>query len=185
MKQIFLYFFAVIILSSCLKESIADAMLASQNSANNATTASLSFEFNGNLIQQSVNTAHQSTQSYKLACFRTPYINIVYEYNFDFLTPAGELTNSLFTDSLKTRNYLNYGPQELFAFSYYNKNYFVRYATDSLNFNITSYNNGLVSGNFSGRLSQLVSQTAGTNFYGAPGSGIITKGTFQNIPVYY
>jgi hypothetical protein len=82
MKQIILYFFAVIILSSCLKESIADAMLASQNSANNESTASLSFEINGKLMQQSVNNVQQSPQSYQLACFKTPYINSVYQYDF-------------------------------------------------------------------------------------------------------
>jgi hypothetical protein len=182
MKQLFLFLIIVIVGTSCLKESIADAMLHSQSSGTDV--ASLSFEVNGKLIQQSVYTVHQSDQNYQLACFRTAYTGGI-NYDFDFLTPLGEFTNAINTDSLKPGQYINQGfAGGLFVFDDQNRNYFLTFSTDTVSFTITSNKNGFISGNFNARLTELVSQSGNTNSYGTPGSCVITKGTFSNIPVY-
>jgi hypothetical protein len=54
-----------------------------------------------------------------------------------------------------------------------------------MDFNITSYKDGRISGNFSGQLSPLVYQGYYANTYGTFGSVLIKNGSFNNVPVIY
>ena len=56
---------------------------------------------------------------------------------------------------------------------------------DYMSFTITSYANGHISGNFSGKLTPLVMAGNPNNYYGTPGSTLITNGSFNNVPVIY
>jgi hypothetical protein len=169
-----------ILLSSCLKQSIPDAMLASQNSGG-GPTATLSYTINGNAVKISVSNADmQDTNYYTLICGKSG------SYYLDGLSSSGEITFTFYTDSLTTGNYkytANYG--DMFFISFNGTNEYVHAATDSMSFNITSYNHGHISGNFSGQLTPLVTASTINNIFGPPGSVLITKGTFQNVPVFY
>jgi hypothetical protein len=171
-----------ILLSSCLKQSIPDAMLASQNSGGQgSTTATLSYKIDGNAVKISVSDADiQDTNHYTLGCSKSG------SYNLDGLSSSGEITFTFYTDSLTTGNYkytANYG--DMFFISFNGTDEYVHAATDSMSFNITSYSHGHISGNFSGQLTPLVTVGSINNTYGAPGSVLITNGTFQNVPVFY
>jgi hypothetical protein len=171
-----------ILLSSCLKESIPDAMLASENSGGGGGgTATLSYKVNGNAVNISVTDAgSQDPNSYTLGCTKFG------GYIFDGVSSSGEIYFSFGTDSLTIGNYIytgNYG--DMFFIDYNNQDEYVHAPTDSMSFNVTSYKNGLISGNFSGQLTPLVSAGIPNNTYGAPGSILITNGSFQNVPVFY
>ena len=167
-----------ILLSSCLKQSIPDAMLASQNAGN--ITATLSYKNNGNAVSISVaNADNQNPNPYTLGCSK-----FVGYYNLDGLSNSGEITFSFPTDTLTVGNYKYtsiYG--DMFFISYNGADEYVHAPNDSMSFNITFYKNGHISGNFSGLLTPLVDPT--NNIYGAPSSVVITNGTFQNVPVFY
>ncbi len=169
--------------SSCLKQSIPDAMLASKNSGGqNSTTATLSYEINGNTVKISVNDAdNQNPNLYTLGCSKS-----MGNYNLDGLSSSGETTFTFYTDSLTVGNYKYTGIYgDMFFISYNGMNEFVHAASDSMIFNITSYNNGHISGTFSGLLTPLITAGNPNNIYGTTGSILITKGSFQNVPVFY
>ncbi len=172
-----------ITLSSCLKESIPDAMLDTKNSGGDNVTATLSYEINGKPVNISVTDADNQSMIpyYILGCSKsTGY------YNLDAVSNPGETTFSFYTDSLTVGNYKYLGTYgDMFFIDYYNTNEYVHAASDSMSFNVTSYSNGHISGNFSGLLTPMV--TAGTinNTYGTPGSVLITNGSFKNVPVFY
>lgn len=172
-----------ILLSSCLKQSIPDAMLASQDSGGQGgATATLSFKINGNAVNISVSdAASQDPNSYTLGCTKS-----VGYYSLDGLSTSGEITFAFYTDSLTIGNYKytgNYG--DMYFISYNGQDEYAHVATDSMSFNVTSYRNGLISGNFSGQLTPLISASTINNTYGTPGSTLITNGSFQNVPVFY
>lgn len=171
-----------IFLSSCLKQSIPDAMLNPKNSGAGKVTATLSYNINGNAVTISVNDAdNQSTiPYYTLGCSKNPGY-----YNLDAITNSGETTFSFYTDSLAVGNYKYSGTYgDMFFIDYNNTAEYVHAPADSMSFNITSYTNGHISGNFSGVLTPLI--TAGNpNTYGSPGSVLITNGSFTNVPVFY
>ena len=148
-----------ILLSSCLKQSIPDAMLASQNSGGQGgATATLSYKINGNAVNISVNDAEsQNPNYYTLGCTKSA------GYSLDALSSSGEFTFTFYTDSLTIGNYKYTG----------------------MSFNVTSYKNGLISGNFSGQLTPMISAGNPNNTYGVPGSVLITNGSFLNVPVFY
>lgn len=185
MKLYFIYAITPILLSSCLKQSIPDAMLAAKDSGGQGgnrgnVTAMLSFKINGNPVNISVSDAgSQNPSSYTLGCTKSN------GYVLDGISSSGEITFTFYTDSLTPGNYQwtgSYG--DMYFIDYNNQAEYVHAATDTMSFNLTTYRNGLISGNFSGRLSPLV--TAGiTNTYGVPGSILVTNGTFQNVPVFY
>ena len=171
-----------VLLASCLKQSIPDAMLASQNSdGQGGATATLSYMVNGNAVNLSVPDAQsQDPNSYTLGCTKSG------DYILDGVGSTGEITFTFGTDSLTIGNYIytgNYG--DMYFISYNGQAEYAHAATDSMSFNITSYRNGLISGNFSGQLTPLVTASTINNIFGAPGSILITKGTFQNVPVFY
>jgi hypothetical protein len=172
-----------ILFSSCLKQSIADAMLASKNSGEQAgTTATLSYEINGSAVNISVNDAdNQNPYSYTLGCSKSAG-----HYNLDGLSNSGETTFSFYTDSLTVANYKYTGIYgDMFFISYNGTNEYVHAASDNMSFNITSYSNGHISGNFSGQLTPMITAGNPNNTYGTPGSVLITNGSFQNVPVFY
>lgn len=167
---------AILLFSSCLKQSIPDAMLGKHKSG----AATLNCEINGSPVRISVNDAdNQNRDYYTLGCSKSGY------YILDALTGNGELTFSFYTDSLTTGNYKytgNFGDN--FITDYNNSPSFVHNINDSMSFNITSYTNGHISGNFSGQLTPLIS-SGSTNIWGTPGSVLITNGSFENVPVFY
>jgi hypothetical protein len=170
-----------VLFSSCLKQSIPDAMLAVQDpGGQGSATATLSYEINGNAVKISVIDAdNQDSNSYTLGCTKS-----YGSYTLDGVASSGEITFSFYTDSLAVGNYKYtsfYGP--MYFLTYNGTPDYVYNASDSLSFNITSYKNGLIGGNFSGLLTPLIDPN--NNIYGAPGSVLITKGSFQNVPVFY
>lgn len=168
--------------SSCLKQSIPDAMLNAKQSNTGGGTASLSYELNGNPVQITVADAgNQDPNSYTLGCSKSLGL-----YVLSGLSGSGETTFLFYTDSLTTIKYTytgNYG--DMYFMSYYGQDEYVHAASDNLSFTITSYNKGHISGNFSGQLTPLITASTINNIYGAPGSIIITNGSFQNVPVFY
>ena len=173
----------VIVFSSCLKQSIPDAMLDPEHSGNGSKTATLSYEIDGNSVNISVPDAdNQSTYPYRtLYCSKD-----LGNYNLSGVSNTGEITFSFYTDSLAVGNYKYTGANgEIFVTDYNNRNAFIFAATDSMSFNITSYNNGHISGNFSGVLTPMIAAGNPYNTYGAASSVSITKGSFKNIPVFY
>ena len=171
----------VIFLSSCLKQSIPDAMLASKNSGGpSSTTATLSYKINGNAVNISVDDADNQNFN-RLECNK--YAGY---YLLEGLSSSGETTFPFYTDSLIVGNYKytsTYG--DMFFISYNGTNEYVHAASDSMSFNITSCNNGHISGNFSGQLTPMITAGNPNNTYGALGSVLITNGSFQNVPVFY
>ncbi len=169
----------VVFLSSCLKQSIPDAILGKKNAGN--ITATLSYKLNGNDVRISVADAdNQSTYPYyKLGCSK----NSGY-YNLAAITDAGETTFSFYTDSLAVANYKYPGTYgDMFFIDYYNTAEYVHAPSDSMSFNITSYKNAHISGNFSGALTPLLDPN--NNIFGTSGSVLITNGSFENVPVFY
>ena len=143
-----------IFLSSCLKQSIPDAMLGSKNSGGRGkVTATLSYKINGNAVNISVNDAdNQNPNPYTLGCSK--YAGY---YALHGLSNSGETAFSFYTDSLTVGNYKYMGTYgDMFFISYNGTNEYVHAASDSMSFNITSYNNGHISGNFSGVLTPLI-----------------------------
>jgi hypothetical protein len=179
------YSIAVLVMtlfSSCLKQSIPDAMLASRNpDGKGSTTATLSYKINGNAVNISVDDADNQSlyPYYTLGCSK----NQGY-YNLDGVSNTGEITFSFYTDSLTVGNY-KYTAGEIFVTDYNNTNEFVYAPSDSMSINITSYQNGHISGNFSGVLTPMIAAGNPYNTYGTPSSVPITNGSFKNVPVFY
>jgi hypothetical protein len=163
-----------ILLSSCLKQSIPDAMLGISGKQNKIT-ATLSYEINGNLVTVSVDDAdHQAPGLHTLDCVKSN------GYVLSAITDFGEFTFTFFTDSLKVGSY-NYPSNSggIYVTDFQGPE-FVYYPTDNMNFNVTTYQDGHISGNFSGVLTPKVN-----NIYGAPSSVLIKNGSFKNVPVFY
>jgi len=181
-------FFAItsivaIFLSSCLKQSIPDAMLGNKNSGGRGmVTATLSYKLNGNTVNISVDDAdNQNALHYTLGCSKSAGY-----YGLDGLSNSGETSFLFFTDTLRVGNYKYLGTYgDMFFISYNGTDEYVHAPSDSLSFNITSYNNGHISGNFSGVLTPLVTASTVNNIFGDPGSVLITNGFFKNVPVFY
>jgi hypothetical protein len=169
-----------ILLSSCFKQSIADAMLNTPGKQNKIT-ATLSYEINGNLVAISVDDAdHQGAGSRRLSCEKSG------GYVLSALGNSGDFVFTFYTDSLKVGNYrytTNYGAEYVTTFQGYPE--YVHGPTDYMNFNVTTYNNGHISGNFSGQLTPAIAQGYPNNVYGTPGSVLIKNGSFTNIPIIY
>jgi hypothetical protein len=191
MRRLFIVFLLSISQSSCLKQSIADAMIASQNSGTQGgapAVSTMTYAVNGNTVTTTVNNPDsQSPASYELGCSKTIYPGTNSTvYSLDCLSTSGEMTNTFFTDSLAVGNYLYTGVYgDMFVLSYNGTDEYVHDLADSISFNITSYSKGHVSGNFSGRLTPMIAAGNPNNTYGAPGSVLITNGSFKDVPVFY
>ena len=187
MKQFAVVFLLAITFSSCLKQSIADAMLQKEEQRLGGSAISMSYQVNGVLVKTIVNdVTNQFGSYYRLSCKKTIYSSNNFDNYFYVLScenGSGELTFLFYTDSLKTTNYVLTGWSGSHALlSYNNTNNWTRYASDSLSFNITNYSNRRISGTFSGRLTP---EGANPNTFGTAGSIAITNGVFENIPVLY
>lgn len=176
--KFYLILFAVsVLLSSCLKQSIADAMLDTAK----GETVTLSYEINGTAVKLSVRDADNQGGGYynyyKLACHKSN------GYNFYGITDHGEFTFSFYTDSLKVGNYKYTATREYvtdFGFPCY-----MAGPTDNMNINVTSYTKGRISGNFTGQISPAPMQGPYGPVFGAYGSVVIKNGLFSNVPVIY
>lgn len=168
-------------LSSCYKQSIADAML--HPSGGQTTKATMSYEINGTTVNVTGKEVAYPGGNYQtLQCERTTS----YGYLFSAVIDNGELVFPFFTDSLKVGNYKyisNYGP--FYVTTFEGRPQYVHGPTDNMDFNITSYKNGRISGNFSGQLTPAISQGPIDIVYGTLGSVVIKNGTFNNVPVVY
>lgn len=169
-----------LVLSSCYKQSIADAMLGVTGSKQ-TTTATLSYEINGNPVSISVKDAdHQLAGSPTLYCEKSG------GYILSGISSFGEIVFTFHTDSLIVGNYKYtsyYGP--MYVTSFEGKPQYVYNPGDNMNFTVTSYTDGHISGNFSGQLTPAISPGYPDNIYGTPGSVLIKNGSFKNVPVFY
>ena len=180
MKLYLVTIIGMIFLSSCLKESIPDAMLGAKNAG--IITAAMSYKINGEPVSISLKNADRQDPNsyyYTLLCIKSGNY-----YSLAGRSNTSELDFTFFTDSLTTKNYKYIGAYgEMFAVAYNQTEGYLFAPTDSLSFNITTYNNGLISGTFSGAVSPVTA--GGGSILGTPGSILITDGSFQNVPVFY
>ncbi|MCC7401389.1 MAG: hypothetical protein IT214_07880 [Chitinophagaceae bacterium] len=94
------------------------------------------------------------------------------------------------TDSLLLKNYrydsVSLGSPWLYGSEIYNGiQSGVFFNGDYFSINITSYSNGLISGNFTGKLTPFGSLGSGGPDYSLRGTTIITEGQFKNIKCIY
>ena len=179
MKFYLSIFCLAILLSSCLKHSIADAMINS--SRGERVTATMSYEINNNPVTITVEDARrQIAGSRRLYCEKS---NIYY---LSGISSSGDLLLTMYTDSLKLETYQYLGSYgAMYVTTFQGTPQYVVGPTDHLTINITSYNEGLISGNFSGRMTPAVIANWPDNVYGDLGSVVITNGVFENVPVVY
>lgn len=178
MKFSFVALMAMIFCSSCLKQSIPDAMLGKGGG-----TATISYKINGNPVSISVADADNlGPNSYpELYCIK----NQGY-YSFEAVGSTGELTFTFLTDSLAVGTYrYAISMYDSFVTEYNGVNEYVYAPSDSITVNITSYNKEHISGNFSGVLTPLITPSNVNNIFGQPSSVPITNGSFKNVPVLY
>jgi hypothetical protein len=192
MRRLLIAFLVIISQSSCLKQSIADAMIASQNSGtpggSSPGVATMTYAVNGNTVTNTVNDPDsQSPNGYQLGCSKILYPGTSNPlYNLDCISTSGEMTFTFGTDSLTVGHYSFLGVWgDMFVLSYNGTDEFVHDPSDSISFNVTSYSKGHISGNFSGRLTPMIMAGNPNNTYGSPGSVLITKGSFKDVPVFY
>jgi hypothetical protein len=164
----------MVVMSSCLKQSIADAMLNEEGTKK--ITATLSYEINGNKVNVLVPDAGNQVQGN-----RKLYCEKMNGFVLSALVDNGDFVFTFFTDSLRLGNYQylgSYGPSYVTSFE--GRPQYVYAASDRMIFNITTNSGGHISGNFSGRLTPYTNPG-----YGAIGSVVITNGLFTNVPVFY
>lgn len=165
--------------SSCLKQSIADAMLNKSGEQNQ--TATLSYEINGKPVSVSVKDSENGIGGFRtLECVKAG------GYVLSAIIPSGDFVFTFYTDSLKTQNYQylsSFGPSYVTTFE--GRPQYVYGPSDKISFTVTSYKDGRISGTFTGQLTPSISQSTSGNVYGTPGSVVIRNGSFTNIPVIY
>ena len=168
-----------LLLTSCLKESISDSLLASTNPATpSGPVATFSYDLNGQHVSYDEG----------IYCDRTiisPSTYPTYILGSES-SNGGDFVFTLPTDTLTVADYhykLSYTGADIYVLSSSLGNCYLNSAGDSVDLNITSYSNGYISGNFSFVLTPALSE--GPTIFGTPGSVIITNGVFQNMPVVY
>ena len=171
----FYWILAVLIvsLSSCLKQSIADAMQDSPETKK--ITATLSYEINGSKVNVTVADAdRQVAGSRRLSCEKSN------GFVLGAVIDNGDFVFTFFTDSLRLGNYKYLGSLwSKLCYHLPGTAAICLCCSDNMNFNITNNTNGHISGNFTGKLTPYTNPA-----YGAIGSVIITNGSFTNIPVF-
>jgi len=164
-----------VLLSSCLKQSIPDAMLDNVGKQNKIT-ATMSYESNGNLVTISVEDAdNQGPGTHTLECVKSN------GYVLSAISSSGEFVFTFFTDSLMVGNYTypsTWGP--MYVTDFQGSPQYVYNPTDIMSFDVTTYKDGHISGNFSGQLTPKPN-----NIYGVPSSVSIKNGSFNNVPIVY
>lgn len=182
MKFSFLALVAMIICSSCLKQSIPDAMLASKSGGKGRVTATMSYKISGNPVSISVSDAdNQPPDSYPhLYCRK----NQSY-YTFEAVGSTGEITFTFLTDSLTVGRYpYAISMYDTFVTEYNGVNEYVYAPSDSITVNVTSFTKGHLSGDFSAVLTPLI-MPGNVDVFGVPSSVPITNGSFKDVPVLY
>jgi len=172
---------AIMLFSSCLKQSIPDAMLGSKNSGNK--NATLSYKINGNDVNISVPGAdYQNSYGYEtLSCSKSRNY-----YSLGGVSNTGEIVFTFYTDSLTVGVYRRaFAYDDPFVAEYNGINGYIYAASDSITVNITSYDKGHISGNFAGVLTPVIIAGNPDNTYGTASSVLITNGSFKNVPVFY
>ncbi|MFT3751170.1 MAG: hypothetical protein QM768_22855 [Agriterribacter sp.] len=183
MKYLLLFFTSCISFASCLKQSIPDAMLAAKRDGVAAeSTATLSYEIKGIPVQISVpNAGSQNSLYATLSCVKFPGF-----YALSGISNTGDISFRFYTDSLTLGDYTYNGSYgEEFFISYNGESEYSIVATDYLTFSVTSYENGRISGTFSGQLTPVISDGNNGFANGEYNSTKITKGIFKNVPVFY
>jgi hypothetical protein len=175
MKSYLIIGAVAMLFSSCLKQSIPDAMLDKPGNKNKII-ATLSYEVNGAPVSISVEDADNPlANNNRLDCTK------LNGYILSGVSNYGDFIFTFFTDSLKVQNYRYtssvLGPTYVTTFG---AAQYIYGPADYMSFTITSYANGHISGNFSGRLTPQVN-----NYYGTSGSTLIMNGLFNNVPVIY
>lgn len=170
---------AILSLSSCLKRSIADAML--ETSGRKKVTARFRYEINGKEESVTIENAdRQCTGTRMLVCEKT---NV---YVLSAVLSVADFIFTFNTDSLRAGNYKylsSYGPAYVTTFE--GRPQYVYGASDHMNVNITSVADGHISGNFSGQLTPAIVPGYPNNVYGAAGSVVIRNGSFTDVPICY
>jgi hypothetical protein len=171
-----------ILLSSCLKESIPEAMLKKQHGT--AVPARFSYKLNGNPVTLTIDDVrNQITVPYApLGCTKVPG-----RYEMFAMTEAGGFSLFFFTDSLAVGayNYTTGDVGEMYVLDYFNQSEFLHAATDRVNINITSHSNGYINGTFTALLTPLVDGGTNPYIFGTASSINVTEGSFTNVPVFY
>ena len=176
MKFYALLLAVTVLASSCLKQSIADAMLQKTE----GPTATIQYEINGKRLGLSVRGADNQPPLYSLSCQKAG------GYVFSGIVGDIDFVYTFYTDSLTVGNYQytsNYGASYVTTFE--GRPQYVYGPTDHMRFTVTSYKDGRISGTFSGQLTPAVQVGTFNNVYGTPGSVVIKNGTFTNVPVIY
>jgi hypothetical protein len=147
MKLYFVLIAVSILLSSCFKKSIADAMLESKNGPK--VTATFSYEINGTPVSVTVKDADHQGLYPELDCEKgNGYVLGCSTNDFVF---------TFYTDSLKLGNYQYTSAfRDTYVVTYPSTPDYIAGPTDYMDVNITSYNNGHISGNFSGKLTPAI-----------------------------
>lgn len=182
MKSYIISVTIAVFLSSCLKESIPEAMLNKKNGPK--VTATFSYKLNGTPVSLTVDDVrNQNTVPYyTIGCSKIPG-----RYEMFAMLEAGGISLSFFTDTLSVKNY-NYTVADVGekdVLDYFNQTEFLHAATDRISINITSHNNEYVSGNFSAVLTPMVNGGTIPYIFGTPSSIVVTEGSFKNVPVFY
>lgn len=171
----------VLFLSSCLKESIPEAMLNKKNGPK--VTATFSCKVNGAPATLTVeDVANQGSVPYRtISCTKQTGT-----YDLFAMLDTGPIDLYFFTDTLTLGNYryttADVGQQHVIYFS--GQSEFLQAPADYISINVTSYNNGYISGNFSALLTPMVDGNPPYKF-GTPSSISVTEGSFNNVPVFY
>lgn len=164
-------------------------MLADSQAQNEKSAATMTYEINGNTVTTTVTDPdNQSPNAFQLGVSKIYYPGASAPlYNIDCISTSGEMTFTFGTDSLSAGHYYYLGTWgvDLFVTGYNGTDEYVHDPQDSISFNITSYSQGHINGNFSGRLTPMITAGNPNNVYGAPGSVLITNGSFKNVPVFY
>jgi hypothetical protein len=172
----------VILLSSCLKESIPDAMLNKKNGPK--VTATFSYKLNGNAVSRTIeDVRNQSLVPYPtMGCSKQAG-----RYDLLALLDPGVVSIYLFTDTLAVGNYTYTTADvgELDILDYFNQTEFLHAPTDRISVNVSSHANGYISGTFSAVLTPMVDGSTTPYIFGTPSSILVTEGSFKNIPVFY
>ena len=182
MKSLVATIILALFFTSCLKESIPEAMANKKNGPK--VPASFSFKVNGITKSYSVEDVRKESgyASPSFSCTKTAG-----RYNIFGKVEIGAAYFSIFTDSLSVRNY-TYTPADIGSTAVADTGYlpFYIYApTDRISINISSHSNGYISGNFTALLTPVIDGSRIPYTYGAPSSIAITEGSFKNVPVFY
>lgn len=176
MKSLVATITIALFLCSCLKESIPEAIANKKNGPK--VPASFSFKVNGVTRSYSLEDVRKDSYPYYFSCRKSAN-----SYNLFGLVDAGKACFYIYTDSLSVGNYSyptvtgwadsGYLPFEIYA------------PTDRISINISSHNNGYISGNFTALLTPVTYAGRIPYTYGTPSSITITEGSFKNVPVFY